>query len=116
MPRKLAKAGAKTSPEVPDLVLAEKNARQIPDKISIGGHVLTVTRQKDLMDQADACGIFDSTKLSIAIDSSLPESLAWETFWHEVVEALNYFSEASMEHKSIQTFGLLLHQVMSSME
>jgi len=31
-----------------------------------------------------------------------------------VIEALNFFSEAGLEHKSIQVMGMLLHQVVDS--
>jgi len=51
----------------------------------------------------------------MTIDETLPETLAWETFWHEVIEALNVFAEADMQHHSIQVMGLLLHQVVASL-
>lgn len=88
--------------------------RPLPKAIQIGGHTIKVSRQKGLLDNLEAYGIFDSVELSITIDDSLTNTLAWETLWHEVVEAINFFSEADMEHKSIQVFGLLLHQTIGS--
>jgi hypothetical protein len=88
--------------------------RTIPNAIRLGGHTIKVVRRENLMNKADAYGTFDGAELEIAIDAGLEDSLVWETFWHEVVEALNFFSEADMEHKSIQVFGLLLHQVADS--
>jgi len=88
--------------------------RQLPKAISIGGHTLKVLRKKGLLDDFDAYGIFDGVDLTITIDASLSNTMAWETLWHEVVEAINFFSEAEMEHKSIQVFGLLLHQTINS--
>ena len=67
-----------------------------------------------LLDNADAYGTFDGISLEISIDSGLSNTMAWETLWHEVVEAINFFSEADLEHKSIQVFGLLLHQTINS--
>ena len=88
---------------------------EIPTSIEIGGHVIEVIRKADLIEHAEAYGLFDKTHMAIYLDESLGESsLAWETFWHEVIEALNHFAEADMEHKTIQTFGLLLHQVFVS--
>ena len=84
--------------------------RKLPKSITIASHNITVTRK-----ELDDCfGYFDATKLEIAVGSTLDNTLAWETLWHEVVEAINFFSEADMEHKSIQVFGLLLHQVVDS--
>ena len=71
-------------------------------------------RKKGLLDHHEAYGIFDGVDLTISIDESLTNTMAWETLWHEVVEAINFFSEAEMEHKSIQVFGLLLHQTINS--
>jgi hypothetical protein len=86
----------------------------LPETIQIGGHTISVTRRDNLMSRADAYGMFDGAALEISVDSALEDSLVWETFWHEVVEALNFFSEADMAHRDIQVFGLLLHQVAES--
>ena len=86
--------------------------KRIPVEITIAGHTIEVKRQ----DLDDCYGYFDASKLVIAINTNMNNTLAWETFWHEVVEAINFFSEAEMEHKSIQVFGLLLHQAVETME
>tara|TARA_R100000353_G_scaffold175950_1_gene147921 strand:+ start:2005 stop:2358 length:354 start_codon:yes stop_codon:yes gene_type:complete len=84
--------------------------KKLPKSISIGSHNINIIRK-----ELDDCfGYFDPAKLEIAIGSTVDDTLAWETLWHEVVEAINFFSEADMEHKSIQVFGLLLHQVIDS--
>lgn len=88
--------------------------RKLPEQIDLGGHVIKVVRTHKLLEDHDAYGMFDPTNLMIHIDGSLNNTMAWETLWHEVVEAINFFSEAGMEHKSIQVFGLLLHQVANS--
>lgn len=89
--------------------------RRIPPEISIGGHTIFISRTDGLLQSERAYGIFDPVTLKIEIDSSLTNTMAWETLWHEVVEAINFFSESGLEHKSIQVFGLLLHQVANSM-
>jgi hypothetical protein len=88
--------------------------RKLPSHIKVGGHTIDVVRQKNLLSHSEAYGMFDPTGLVITIDESLTNTLAWETLWHEVTEALNFFAEADMEHKSIQVFGLLLHQIVDS--
>lgn len=89
--------------------------RKLPPEIEIGGHIITIRRTEGLLETESAYGLFDPINLRIEVDSSLTNTMAWETLWHEVVEAINFFSEAGMEHKSIQVFGLLLHQVANSM-
>ena len=89
--------------------------RQLPSEINIGGHVILVLRTEGLLKNEHAYGIFDPMNMRIEIDKSLSNTMAWETLWHEIVEAINFFSESGLEHKSIQVFGLLLHQVANSM-
>ena len=89
--------------------------RRLPEEITIGGHVITVSRTPGLLETESAYGLFDPINLRIEVDESLTNTMAWETLWHEVVEAINFFSESGLEHKSIQVFGLLLHQVANSM-
>lgn len=88
----------------------------IPKMIQIGGHTITIHFQTGLVSYNQAYGIFDPTNLRIVIDKDLSESVQNETFWHEVIEALNFFTEAGLDHSKIQTFGILLHQIANSME
>ena len=88
----------------------------IPKSIRIGGHLITIHFETGLTSYASAYGVFDPNNLKIVIDADVGESIQHETFWHEVVEALNFFTEAEMQHDKIQTFGVLLHQIAKSME
>ena len=83
----------------------------LPDFIRLGGHKIAIVR-RELGDEA--YGIFDSEALTITLDSTLTGSILVESFCHELVECLNFFAEAEMEHKSVQVFGLLLGQAISS--
>ena len=85
-----------------------------PKYIRLGGHVVKVTRKKDLVSEHDAFGTWDDGNLEITIDADISNSLAWETFWHEVVEAINTSIESNLDHSVIQTTGFLLHQVFNS--
>lgn len=89
---------------------------RIPESIQLGGHTITVEFQSDLVANCEAYGLFDPTNLRIIIDRDVDPSIQSETFWHEVVEAIVFFTEAGLEHSKIQTFGILLHQISASME
>jgi len=86
-----------------------------PKYIRLGGHVIKIVHKKNLIAGESAFGEWDDGNLQITIDADLNQSLAWETFWHEVIEALNGTTEANLDHHVIQTFGLLLHQVFQSL-
>jgi len=86
-----------------------------PKYIRVGGHVIRVVLKKDLIKEHEAFGTWEDSALQITVDADLKPSLAWETFWHEVIEALNTTTDASLDHSTIQTFGLLLHQIFQSM-
>lgn len=85
-----------------------------PRYIRLGGHIIKITRQQDLVTEQEAFGIWDDGNLEIFIDADISNSLAWETFWHEVVEAINSSIESKLDHSVIQSMGLLLHQVFNS--
>ena len=88
----------------------KRRAKRIPKSFQIAGlEISVVYRELD-----DCFGQFDPVKLQIVIGTGNTKSVQAETFWHEVIEALNFFSEAGLEHKSIQVMGMLLHQVVDS--
>tara|TARA_Y100000310_G_C20661630_1_gene805114 strand:+ start:1670 stop:1942 length:273 start_codon:yes stop_codon:yes gene_type:complete len=85
---------------------------RLPGFIQLGAHKIVIVRKE--LNKEEAYGLFDSEALTITLDATLTGSLLWETFFHEIIEALNYFADADLEHKTIQVFGLLLHQVIAS--
>ena len=88
----------------------------IPESVDIGGHTIKVVRRTAIVDGEECWGTFNAKSLEITIDESIPDSLALETFWHEIVEALNVFAETDLAHHHIQVMGLLLGQVATSIE
>jgi hypothetical protein len=86
----------------------------IPSSFTVAGHSIDVVLEEDVVEKSSAYGYFSPGKMQIVIDSGLQQSLMEETFWHEVVEVLNFLAEANMEHHSIQVFGLFLHQIIGS--
>ena len=87
---------------------------ELPEKVQIGCHSISVRRKESLVDHAEACGIFDAEDLAIYLDSKLKGSLLWETYFHEIIEAINHFTEMELEHRTIQTMGVLLSQAIQS--
>lgn len=85
-----------------------------PKYIRLGGHLISVQLIDELVQTEEAFGTWDDANLQISIDSSLSTSLAWETFWHEVVEAINTSIDSKLDHSVIQSMGLLIHQVFNS--
>ena len=92
--------------------------RKIPEKIKMGGHTITVTRRELDKEKVDGAvgvfGYFDSAKLEIHIDCNSPQSLQWETYIHEILEAVCFFTETKLPHPTIQSFGLLLAQALDN--
>jgi hypothetical protein len=87
---------------------------EIPKEIRLGGHAIAVKRKENLVEHAEAYGLFDPDELAIYLDKKLSGTLLWETFFHEVVEAINHFTEMELEHKNIQIMGVFLHQAFES--
>ncbi len=89
---------------------------EIPAKVCIGGHTIQVVRRDATVDGDECYGTFDPRTLEITIAPDIPESMAMETFWHEIVEALNVFAETELDHNHIQVLGLLLGQVATRID
>ena len=89
---------------------------KIPKKIEMGGHMISVIKRNLDNEKIDgSCGVFGyfaTEKLEIHINSSSPESLQWETFIHEIIEATCFFTETPLPHPTIQSFGLLISQAI----
>ena len=86
-----------------------------PRYVRLGGHVIQVRRVQGLIKNEDAFGTWDDGTLTISIDAELSQSLAWETLFHELVEACSTSTDLKLEHHIVQTFGLLIHQAFQSL-
>jgi hypothetical protein len=84
--------------------------KALPMLIELGAHTITIEREE--LD--DLYGYFEYQKLRIVIDSNCEESLAWETLFHEIIEAINALGEFELEHSVIQQLGVWLHQAVFS--
>ena len=89
--------------------------RKIPEKIFLGGHTIPITIRKLDGEDEGSYGYFDSGKLEIHIDNGPSNTMKWETFIHEVLEAVCFFTETPLPHPTIQSFGLLIAQALDSL-
>lgn len=94
-------------------MVASKRPYGLPDAVTVGGHKIKVVLDRTLYDRGDAYGQWLPQKETILIDPSYGHDLAWETICHEVLEAINDYTEMNMPHDQIQTLGLLIHQAFA---
>jgi len=81
---------------------------QIPKKIKIGGHILTVRFSEDIGNM----GEWHSAKQIIKLYKDNCQSQHEETLLHEIVEAINGLYEFNLPHDKIQILGAVLHQII----
>lgn len=83
----------------------------LPKRIQIAGHSIKVQRPSNLKAVNSEYGYFDPDTLTIYIDAGLEGDHEGELLWHETLEAINILFELGLEHRNIQTLGVLLHQI-----
>ena len=88
----------------------------IPLSFKLMGHTIHVSWEHKLFDDNGhrLYGSFDMDNLEITLDDAMPESLAEETFLHEVIEAVNVLSEIKLPHNYIQIMSGLIYQALTS--
>lgn len=79
--------------------------------LKVLGHAIVVMELDGHQLRDGSLGSFCGNTLEIKIERSIPKSQQEETFFHEVLEACNYFLELGMEHQKIQALGAVLHQI-----
>jgi hypothetical protein len=84
---------------------------KLPKHVQIGPHKIPVKRTKSLHTTADAFGLFDPNTMEIQIDAGTTDSHQLEVLMHEIIEAANTMYEMGLEHRNIQTIGVVLAQV-----
>lgn len=81
----------------------------IPAAIKILAHTYNIEMAPNMFLESNSMGTCCSNLLKIKIASCTPESQQADTLLHEIIEALNYQLELSLEHNVIAslTAGLL---------
>lgn len=81
---------------------------KIPTKLKIGGHMVTVLEK-----EMDDCGTFDDEKMTITINSKMPQSRKESTLIHEIMHVFNSTLSESREGHSLQdSLAEQLYQVL----
>lgn len=74
---------------------------KIPKSVEVGPHKIKVILDSSI----DEYGHFVYNDLIIRVHPKLAASVQEETFWHEVVEAINIVHELKLPHRTIQILG-----------
>jgi hypothetical protein len=77
----------------------------IPNKVKIGGHVLTVV-QKEMVESD--CGETDYEKGLIIINKNLPQTLKESTFIHEAMHVMN----TTLNHELLDSLAEQMYQFL----
>ena len=89
---------------------------KLPKAINIGPHRIPIKRVKSLHTTAEAYGLFDPNTMEILIDAGTTDSHQLEVLFHEIIEAANTMYEMGLDHRNIQTIGVVLAQVFNDLE
>lgn len=88
---------------------------KIPETFKMGGHTIKVVND-DLLVARRRLGECYRDSLRIHLDKTLPESQQLETFVHEVVELASSMFDLNLQHQTVQTLGVALHQAFTSLD
>ena len=96
------------------IVILEGPCMGIEDikKLKILGHNYTIEHDPDMALDHDACGQLFSRHTLIKISSVHERSRQEESLFHEIIEALNYHLDLSLEHHKITQLGEGMYQVL----
>ena len=91
----------------------------VPAVVQVGGHNIGIfiDAQTDIkLISEQAVGLYLPVQKAIAIRTDLTEGSRGETYFHELMEAINDIYELGLKHRTIQTIGAALHQARLSEE
>ena len=85
---------------------------KIPEKIKIGGFIVTVELVNNIMTDRGRLGEYHPRTQIIKIDKDCSEQQKEETFLHELLEAITSIYDIDIEHKDLSNMATVLHQVI----
>lgn len=85
---------------------------KIPNSVTIGNLTIKIVYVDNLLPDRDSWGEFSSKAQEIRISSGISEERVFETFFHELIEAINSIYDKKMDHDCIQTIAVALAQTM----
>lgn len=84
----------------------------IPKKVKIGAFEWSVVYNEDLMHGRQERGCCRPKTAQIDIDPGYHKAGQEETFIHELLEAITYQYDITIEHKDLSNLATVLHQVI----
>lgn len=83
----------------------------IPKKINILGHRIKVIICPKDDDGLESCGTFDPKTDTMFIWDGLSHQAQITVFFHEILEAVNWYTDLELTHIQIGSLGGILYQV-----
>ncbi len=88
----------------------------IPASFKLSGHTYVVQRTGFEAQARGFKGSCFNDQLIVQVADDIAESCQQETFWHEVVEAIDFTYELKLDHQIISVLGAAIHQVVETRE
>ena len=85
---------------------------QIPKKIKIGGFIIEVIYENNLMTDRQHTGEYHPRIQTIKIDKDCSEQEKEEVFVHELLEAIKAIYNIELYHRELTLLATVLHQVI----
>lgn len=85
---------------------------EIPKILTIGPFEIKVLKKKDLILERNSFGEYHPKLQEIWIDEGNNDQQEYETFIHEVVEAVNGIFNLQLEHDKIQVLSIGIAQAL----
>jgi hypothetical protein len=85
----------------------------IPNKVKIGGFTWTTEFNEHLMHTREERGCTQPKFQRIEIDPGTQKQAQQETFIHELLEAIKWQYDITIEHKDLWNLSVVLHQVIT---
>jgi len=85
---------------------------RIPGKIKIGGYMVEVEFESNLMTDRQHNGEYHPRTQTIKIDKDCSEQEREEVFIHEVLEAIKAIYDIPLEHRDLTLIATVLHQII----
>lgn len=86
---------------------------KIPNKVKIGGIVYKILyKDTNRTDSRSLCGYTDVDNAEIIVDDKKDLQVQESTFFHEILEAINFQNELKLEHHQIMVLENNLFQVL----
>ena len=85
---------------------------RIPKTIKLGGNIIEVSYEKDLLANRDCFGEYHVKLFKIVLDKDNHIQQMEETLIHEILEAIISIYDINLEHEKLALLSVVLHQLI----